>query len=56
MRKEYEIKYEPVRVDGVEMPKYNIYYYINDILEGKEFHSNDGINGDIRYGYKPKSN
>jgi hypothetical protein len=55
MIKEYEIIYEPVVVDGVEIPKYNIYYYINDILELIEYHSTDGINGEIRYGYKPKN-
>jgi hypothetical protein len=55
MIKEYEIIYEPVVVDGVEIPKYNIYYYINDVLELIEYHSTDGINGEIRYGYKPKN-
>jgi len=54
--REYEIKYEPIFKNEVEIPKYNIYYYINDILESIEYHSKDGINGEIRYGYKPKSN
>lgn len=42
--KTYEIK-----LDG---KKYNIYYYDeNGNLENKEFHSIDGINGEIRQGY-----
>lgn len=43
----YEIKYEPVTVEGIEYPKYNIYY--SDGL--KEFHSTDGVNGTIKSGY-----
>ncbi len=53
---EYEIKYEPVNIEGVEYPKYNIYYYINGEFETKEFYAidlNDPI-GIIRYGYKLK--
>jgi hypothetical protein len=46
--KTYEIKYEPVTVNGVEKPKYNVYY--SDGV--KEFHSVDGINGVIKEGYK----
>jgi len=49
--KTYEIKYEPVTKDGVEYPKYNIYYYINGNLDSKEFHSIDGVNGEIRISY-----
>lgn len=48
----YEIKYEPVVVNGEIINKYNIYYYDregNVIL--KEFHSFDGISGSIREGY-----
>lgn len=51
--KTYEIKYEPVIIDGKEYPKYNVYYYINGDFETKEFHSKDGINGEIRQGYEP---
>lgn len=52
--KEYEIKYEPIIVDGKEIPKWNIYYYVNNELETKEFHSTDGINGEIKPGYEKK--
>lgn len=52
--KTYEIKYEPVKVDGKTIDKYNVYYYINGKQETKEFHSTDGINGEIRQGYKLK--
>ena len=52
--KTYEIKYEPVKVDGKTIDKYNIYYYINELQDGKEFHSVDGINGEIRQDYKLK--
>ena len=34
----YEIKYEPVIIDGVEISKYNIYYYENDTEFTKEFY------------------
>lgn len=44
----YELKYEPVTVDGQEYPKYNIYYSDGVV----EFHSTDGINGVIRAGFK----
>jgi len=54
--KTYEIKYEPVVVNGVSIDKYNIYYYINDELETKEYHSIDGVSGEIRSGYVPKNN
>lgn len=53
---EYEIKYEPVNIEGIEYPKYNIYYYINGELETKEFYATD-LNDPqtiIRYGYKLK--
>jgi len=54
---EYEIKYEPVSIDGIEYPKYNIYYYTNGELETKEFYATDLNNPDgiIRYGYKLKN-
>lgn len=53
---EYEIKYEPVDIEGVIYPKYNIYYYINNELDTKEFYAINLENpeGIIRYGYKPK--
>lgn len=51
MIKKYQIKYEPVTIDGILYPKYNIYYYINGEFELSEFHSTDGVNGEIRYGY-----
>lgn len=55
--KTYEIKYEPVNIDGINIPKYNIYYYDSEgKLETKEFHSIDGINGEIKNGYKIKEN
>jgi hypothetical protein len=53
---EYEIKFEPVTKDGVEHPKYNIYYYIDGVEECKEFHSTDGVSGTIREGYTLKTN
>lgn len=49
--KTYEIKYEPIIIDGSENPKYNIYYYINGVLDDYQFHSIDGINGEIKQGY-----
>lgn len=36
--KTYEIKYEPVTIDGKVIDKYNIYYYIDNVLENKEFY------------------
>jgi hypothetical protein len=39
----------------LENGKYNIYYYINGELECKEFHSIDGIYGNIREGYTEKN-
>ena len=36
--KTYEIKYEPVTIDGKVIDKYNIYYYIDNFLENKEFY------------------
>lgn len=39
--KTYEIKYEPVTIDGVTKDKYNIYYYIDGELENKEFYGYD---------------
>lgn len=54
--KTYQIKLEPVTIAGIVKPKYNIYYYIDGIEESKEFHSTDGINGEIRDGYTLKEN
>jgi hypothetical protein len=39
----------------LENGKYNIYYYINGVQETKEFHSIDGISGNIRDGYTEKN-
>jgi len=36
--KTYEIKYEPITIDGKVIDKYNIYYYIDNVLENKEFY------------------
>lgn len=36
--KTYEIKYEPITIDGKVIDKYNIYYYIDNALENKEFY------------------
>lgn len=47
----YELKYEPVTIGGVLKPKYNIYYTGGPFDGCGEFHSVDGINGIIRYGY-----
>lgn len=44
----YELKYEPVTIDNVVYPKYNVYYSDGVV----EFHSTDGINGTIRQGYR----
>ena len=49
--KTYKIKYEPVIIDGVTYPKYNVYYYIGGVLENKSFHSIDGFNGEILNDY-----
>jgi len=54
--KTYEIKYEPIKKEGVTIDKYNVYYYINGVEESKEFHSLDGINGEVRQGYTLKEN
>lgn len=51
IEKTYEIKFEPVEIEGVTYPKYNIYYYWDDEFYTKEFHSIDGVNGIIRSGY-----
>ena len=52
----YEIKYEPVNIEGIEYPKYNIYYYTNNDLETIEFYATDLTDPQaiIRYGYKLK--
>lgn len=47
----YEIKYEPVIIGDAEKPKYNIYYTGGEYNGQKEFHSVDGVNGNIRSGY-----
>ena len=47
--KTYEIKSEPVTIEGVVIPKRNIYYYVNNELELKEF-----FDGNIRAGYIKK--
>jgi hypothetical protein len=56
MKKEYVIKREDVKVDRKDIVKYNIYYFFNGELETKEFHSTDGINGEIRVGYVENNN
>jgi hypothetical protein len=53
--KEYYIAYEPLETKGRTIPKYNIYYYYNNMLEGKEYHSSDGKNGYIKPEYKLKT-
>lgn len=53
--KTYEIKYEPTNDEGVLNSEYNIYYYGGEFDSLKEFHSTDGINGEIREGYTLKS-
>lgn len=50
--KTYEIKYEPIEIEGNIIPKYNIYYYIDGKEYTKEFHSTDGVNGIIRDGWR----
>lgn len=52
--KTYEIKKEPVKINGKDIVKYNIYYYEYDELFLKEFHSYDGQDGDIRCGFVPR--
>lgn len=54
--KTYEIKHEPITKNGQTIDKYNIYYYDeNGNLETKEFHSTDGVSGNIKPGYIEKS-
>jgi len=36
--KTYEIKYEPITIKDKIIDKYNIYYYIDNFLENKEFY------------------
>jgi hypothetical protein len=36
--KTYEIKYEPITIKDKIIDKYNIYYYIDNVLENKEFY------------------
>jgi hypothetical protein len=52
--KTYEIKHEPININGEVIDKYNIYYYENDTLITKEYHSTDGINGEIKNGFVKK--
>lgn len=52
--KTYSIKYEPIIVEGVEYPKFNVYYYVKGVFESKEFHSIDGVNGTVLSGYTKK--
>jgi len=37
--KTYEIKYEPITIKDKIIDKYNIYYYIDNVLENKEFYA-----------------
>jgi hypothetical protein len=53
--KTYEIKYEPIEKNGKQIDKYNIYYYIDGVIETVEFHSTDGISGEVRQGYTLKA-
>jgi len=54
--KYYELKYEPVFIEGIEYPKYNIYYTTNGNLDFKEFYNTTGIINpeNIKYGYIQK--
>jgi hypothetical protein len=40
---EFEIKYEPITIDGNTVDKYNAYYYFNGEMINKTFHSYDGM-------------
>ena len=40
----YEIKYEPVTIEGKVYPKWNIYYYGGSMNGAKEFFSKTGGN------------
>lgn len=51
MEKTYEIKFEPQTKNGIEIPKHNVYYYEDDKLVDKQFHSIDGVNGFIKENY-----
>lgn len=55
MKREYEIKREPIVKDGKTIVKYNVYYYHDDVMVLPMFHSYDGINGTILEGYKDKN-
>jgi hypothetical protein len=49
MIKDYVILYQPVTVNSVVKPKYNIYYYIDGVQDGPEqFHSIDGVTAQIQ--------
>lgn len=58
MKKEYEIKSEPVTVAGTVIQKENIYYYHDGNYDEpylKEAYSKNGVVfGSIREGYSPK--
>jgi hypothetical protein len=49
----YEIKYEPVIIDGNTINKYNIYYFGGKYDGLKEFYAYDLLypQTDIRFGY-----
>jgi hypothetical protein len=51
-----EIKYEPVFGEGgINVDKYNI-YYIGGELDGMvEFHSYDGVSGEVKNNYPLKN-
>lgn len=54
--KYFELKYEPVTINGVEYPKYNIYYTTNGNLDNKLFYNTTGVIDleTIIYGYTQK--
>ena len=54
--KEYIIKYEPVEINGKQYAKYNVYYFKDNVFYNKEFHSTDGISGEVRPGYSENKN
>ena len=57
MKKEYQIKFEPVTLEsGIVKDKWNIYYYHNDEMVDKQFYSTDGTpqNVEIKNGYTEK--
>jgi hypothetical protein len=57
MRREYEIKHEPVMTLSGQKEKWNIYYYINETQETKELYAIDYIENiitEIRNNYTLK--